>query len=188
MLIPLWRYIYIIFQWLKVNKKSPNSRNQRFSYYFCLMMKASRAESEDGCVTCMTYAARLVKNTLFIGQNSKCGRNRVFSHRVGHLELSPKKELTYFKKSPKTHHFYMHTALYPRKLCCRSVTFWSWSVTYWYGSRTSDPYLWLTDPDPGAPITFGSCESWSWCGAGSGTWVHSHNSSQIKSHKEVSKQ
>ena len=41
-----------------------------------------------------------------LGQNSKCGRNRVFSHRVGHLELSPKKELTYFKKSPKTHHFY----------------------------------------------------------------------------------
>ncbi len=51
------------------------------------------------------------------------------------------------------------------------------SVTFWYGSgcgsRSSDPYLWLTDPsaDPGCPKTYGS---------GSGTIV--------KSHKEVTKQ
>jgi hypothetical protein len=42
---------------------------------------------------------------------------------------------------------------YPCKQCSRSVTFW-------YGSGSSDPYLWLTDPD---------------------------HSLQIKSHKEVTK-
>jgi hypothetical protein len=36
----LW-YILIIFQSYKVIKKSQNSRNQGFSYYFCLMMEGS---------------------------------------------------------------------------------------------------------------------------------------------------
>jgi hypothetical protein len=41
MLITFWRYIYIIFQRWKVIKKSENSRNQCFSYYFCLMIERS---------------------------------------------------------------------------------------------------------------------------------------------------
>jgi len=41
LLITFWRYIYIIFQRSKVQKKSPNSRNQYFSYYFCLMTEGS---------------------------------------------------------------------------------------------------------------------------------------------------
>jgi hypothetical protein len=104
-----------------------------------------------------------------LGQNSKCGRNRALNYlqkKNWLISKNPLKPITF-------------TALYPRKLCRGSVTFWCWSVTYWYGSRSSDPYLWLTDPDPGALITYGSCESWSWCGAGSGTRVHSHNSSQF---------
>ncbi len=40
LLITFWRYIYIIFQ-----KKLQNSRNQGFSYYFCLMMEGSGAGS-----------------------------------------------------------------------------------------------------------------------------------------------
>ncbi len=37
--------------------------------------------------------------------------------------------------------------------CCGSVTFW-----YGTGCGSSDPYLWLTDPDadPGGPSTYGS--------------------------------
>jgi hypothetical protein len=39
-------------------------------------------------------------------------------------------------------------------------SFWQcWGfVTFWYGSGSSDPYLWLTDPgaDPGGPKTYGS--------------------------------
>jgi hypothetical protein len=48
-----------------------------------------------------------------------------------------------------------------------------------YGSGSSDPYLWLMDPDadPGGSKTYGS-----------GTLVHLCHSSKIKSHKEVTKQ
>jgi hypothetical protein len=41
-LITFLRYIYIIFQRLKVIKKSQNSRNQCFSYYFCLMIEEAQ--------------------------------------------------------------------------------------------------------------------------------------------------
>jgi hypothetical protein len=41
LLINFLRYIYIIFQRYKVIKKSQNSRNQCFSYYFCLMIEGS---------------------------------------------------------------------------------------------------------------------------------------------------
>jgi len=53
--------------------------------------------------------------------------------------------------------------------CCGSVTFW-------YGPGSSNPYLWLTNPDadPGGIKTYGS---------GSGTPAHFHNSSKIKSHQ-----
>ncbi len=52
--------------------------------------------------------------------------------------------------------------------CCGPVTFW-----YGSGSETSDPYLYLRDPDadPGGPKTYAS---------GSGT--------QVKSLKEVTEQ
>ncbi len=43
-LIPtFWRYIYIIFQRQKVKKKSQNSKNQGFSFYFCLMTEGSKS-------------------------------------------------------------------------------------------------------------------------------------------------
>ncbi len=60
------------------------------------------------------------------------------------------------------------------------------SVTFWYGSVSSDPYLWLTNPDAdlGGPKTYGSYGS----GCGFGKLVHLHHSSKIKSHKEVTKQ
>jgi hypothetical protein len=62
------------------------------------------------------------------------------------------------------------------------------SVTAWYGSGSvsSDPYLWLTDPDgdPGWPKTYGSYGP----GCGFGTLVYLHHSSKIKSHQEVTKQ
>ncbi len=47
--VSFWRYFYIIFQKWKVKKKSQNSRNQGFSYYFCLMIEGSgsRAGSES---------------------------------------------------------------------------------------------------------------------------------------------
>ncbi len=41
LLITFWRYICIMFQRLKVQKKSQNSRNQGFSYYFCLLIEGS---------------------------------------------------------------------------------------------------------------------------------------------------
>ncbi len=41
LLITFLRYIYIIFQIQKVIKKSQNSRNQGFSYYFCLLIEGS---------------------------------------------------------------------------------------------------------------------------------------------------
>ncbi len=65
--------------------------------------------------------------------------------------------------------------------CWRSVTFWYGSGC---GSGSSDPYLWLTNPDadPGGPKTYGSS------GSGFGTLVHLYHSSKIKSHKEVTKQ
>jgi hypothetical protein len=39
------RDIYIIFQRLKVKKKSQRSRNQGFSYYFCLVIEGSGSGS-----------------------------------------------------------------------------------------------------------------------------------------------
>ncbi len=39
------RYFYIIFQRWKVKKKSQNSRNQGFPYYFCLIKEGSRPGS-----------------------------------------------------------------------------------------------------------------------------------------------
>ncbi len=39
LIITFWRYIYIIFQRYKVKKKSQSSRNQDFSYYFCLVIE-----------------------------------------------------------------------------------------------------------------------------------------------------
>ncbi len=36
------------FSKIKSHKKSQNCRNQRFSYYFCLMIEGSRAGSRDG--------------------------------------------------------------------------------------------------------------------------------------------
>ncbi len=46
--ITFWRYFYIIFQRWKVKKKSQNSRNQGFSYYFCLMTEGFRPRAGDG--------------------------------------------------------------------------------------------------------------------------------------------
>ncbi len=51
----------------------------------------------------------------------------------------------------------------PRRLCYHKTPthdpnqYWG-SVTFWYGSGSSDPYLWLTDPDedPKGPKTHGS--------------------------------
>ncbi len=51
----------------------------------------------------------------------------------------------------------------PRRLCYHKTPthdpnqYWG-SVTFWYGSGSSDPYLWQTDPDadPGGPKTHGS--------------------------------
>ncbi len=56
------------------------------------------------------------------------------------------------------------------------------SVTFWYGSVSSDPYLWLTNPDadPGGPKTYGFYRFY-------GKLVHLHHSSKIKSHEEVTK-
>ncbi len=45
MFVTYSRYIYIILHGQKVIKKSQNSRNQVFSYYFCLMMEGSGSES-----------------------------------------------------------------------------------------------------------------------------------------------
>ncbi len=47
LLITFWRYIYIIFQRQKVIKKSQNSRNKCFSYYFCVMIEGFRPGSEN---------------------------------------------------------------------------------------------------------------------------------------------
>ncbi len=40
-IVVFWRYIYIIFQRQKVIKRSQNTRNPGFSFYFCLMMEES---------------------------------------------------------------------------------------------------------------------------------------------------
>ena len=47
LLITFWSYSYIIFQKLKV-KESQNSRNQGFSYYFCMMIEESGSGSRAG--------------------------------------------------------------------------------------------------------------------------------------------
>ncbi len=39
LLFTFWTHIYIISQRLKVQKKSQNSKNQGFSYFFCLMIE-----------------------------------------------------------------------------------------------------------------------------------------------------
>ncbi len=41
LLITFWRYIYIILKRWKVKKKSQNSRNQVFSYFFGLLIEGS---------------------------------------------------------------------------------------------------------------------------------------------------
>jgi hypothetical protein len=41
MFITFWKCIFILFQRQKVKKTSQNSRNQGFSYYFCLMIEGS---------------------------------------------------------------------------------------------------------------------------------------------------
>jgi hypothetical protein len=61
-----------------------------------------------------------------------------------------------------------------------SGTFWliqhcCGSVTYWYGSGSSNPYLCLTDADPEAPASYGLGS-----GCGSGTLIKSY-----RSHKTV---
>ncbi len=45
LLITFWRYIYIIFSKIKSRKESQNSRNQGFSYYFCMMIEGSGSGS-----------------------------------------------------------------------------------------------------------------------------------------------
>jgi hypothetical protein len=45
LLISLWRYIYIIFQRQKVQKKSQNNRNQGFSYYYWFMIEGTGSGS-----------------------------------------------------------------------------------------------------------------------------------------------
>ncbi len=44
------KYLYIIFQRLKVKKKSQNSRNQGFSYYICLMIEGSGSRAGSGSI------------------------------------------------------------------------------------------------------------------------------------------
>ncbi len=65
------------------------------------------------------------------------------------------------------------------KQCWGPVTFWFWSGC---GSGSSDPYLWLKNPDAdqGGPQNY---ESGSGCGFV--TLVHLLHSSKIKSHEEV---
>ncbi len=62
LLITFWRYIYIIFQRLKVLKTAQNSRNQGFSYFFCLITE----ESGSGSIpqTSGSGSERLSKVTL----------------------------------------------------------------------------------------------------------------------------
>ncbi len=62
------------------------------------------------------------------------------------------------------------------------------SVTFWYGSGSKDPYLWLTDPDAnsGGPKTYRSYGSGSGCGFG--TLVHYIILQKEQRHKEVIKQ
>ncbi len=47
LLITFWRYIYISFQfsYIKTQKDVKNSRNQGFSYFFCLLMEGSGSGS-----------------------------------------------------------------------------------------------------------------------------------------------
>ncbi len=45
LLISFWPYIYIILQRKKILKKSQNSINQGFSYFFCLVKEGSGSES-----------------------------------------------------------------------------------------------------------------------------------------------
>jgi hypothetical protein len=53
----------------------------------------------------------------------------------------------------------------------------SGSVTFWYGSGSSDPYFWPTDPDPALFVS-------DFKDANKNNFIHNH-SSQIKSHKEI---
>ncbi len=45
LLITFWRHIYIIFQKKKIQKQLQNTRNQGFSYYFCLLIEESGSGS-----------------------------------------------------------------------------------------------------------------------------------------------
>ncbi len=66
LLFTFWRYIYITFQRLIVQMELQNSRNQGYSYYFCLMIDGSgfRSESE----------ARSRSTPLTNGSGSRSGR------------------------------------------------------------------------------------------------------------------
>ncbi len=44
LLITFWRNFFIIFQKIKSPKKSQNSKNQGFSYYFCLLIEGSESK------------------------------------------------------------------------------------------------------------------------------------------------
>ncbi len=48
LLITFWSYNDIIFLKIKSHKKSQNSMNQGFSYYFCMMIEASRSRAGSG--------------------------------------------------------------------------------------------------------------------------------------------
>jgi len=68
------------------------------------------------------------------------------------------------------------------------------SVTFWYGSGSTDGYLWLTDPDPAQDLLFLSVTFktptkiiYVFCLLLQYMMVHLHHSSKIKSHKEVTK-
>ncbi len=78
LLITFGRYIYIIFQRCKVEKKSQNTRNQCFSYYFWLMIEGSGSIS-------LTNGSGFVrpKNIWILRIRI---RNTVFLHKVTFLQ------------------------------------------------------------------------------------------------------
>jgi hypothetical protein len=76
-------------------------------------------------------------------------------------------------------------AQYGKRQCC-------WSMTCWCGSGSTDPCLWLIDPDPViSSVTFKTSTIWKFLTSFSGfyfTEVHSNHFPKIKSQKEVTKQ
>ncbi len=123
LLITPWRYIYITLTIKKVAKVSQNSRNQSFSYYFCLMIEGSGSKRPKNVRSGSG-------STGFLSKILK----RILIHMTSGFSLTPYSTPTHAKKyweneiSPR-HPPVQIGPFFPRVKCVRVGVRWN-STTY----------------------------------------------------------